>query len=203
MNPVEAKLAIETALLCAHEPLSLARLGELFEGAVSADAIEQVLAALERDWQGRGIELVCTASGWRFRSRASMRVYLERLYPERPARPSRAMMETLAIIAYRQPVTRGDIERIRGVEVSAQVIRALEDRGWIETVGRRDSLGRPALFGTTRTFLDDLGLRALADLPAVPPEPASGGAPVLQSQPWTGSAVPDASVFPEPPQPQP
>lgn len=195
MNPVEAKLAIEAALLCAHEPLSLQRLMDLFDGALDQEAIGQALADLRRDWEHRGIELVATASGWCFRSRASMRVYLDRLYPDKPPRLSRALLETLAIIAYRQPVTRGDIERIRGVEVSAQLIRALEERGWIEVVGRRDSLGRPALFGTTQGFLNDVGLRALEDLPVVPPEPQAGGPDAPPQPPSDPPAVAQAWPF--------
>ncbi len=166
MNTAEAKLVIETALLCAQDPLSVAELRKLFADEVGADTVRALLESLRNDWRGRGVELVALASGWRFQSRPAMRPYLDRLRPDKPPRYSRAVLETLAIIAYRQPVTRGDIEQIRGVDVSSQVIKTLEDRRWIEVVGRRDTLGRPALFGTTRTFLDDLGLQSLADLPA-------------------------------------
>lgn len=156
---------IETALLCAQDPLSVAELRKLFVDEVGADTVRALLESLRADWRDRGVELVALASGWRFQSRPAMRPYLDRLRPEKPPRYSRAVLETLAIIAYRQPVTRGDIEQIRGVDVSSQVIKTLEDRRWIEVVGRRDTLGRPALFGTTRIFLDDLGLRSLAELP--------------------------------------
>ena len=166
MNTAEAKLVIETALLCAQDPLSVAELRKLFADEVGADTVRALLESLRNDWRDRGVELVALASGWRFQSRPAMRPYLDRLRPDKPPRYSRAVLETLAIIAYRQPVTRGDIEQIRGVDVSSQVIKTLEDRRWIEVVGRRDTLGRPALFGTTRTFLDDLGLKSLADLPA-------------------------------------
>lgn len=186
MDSVEAKLAIETALLCAQEPLPVTQLGRLFDPPADVVTVRSLLDQIGRDWDARGVELVALASGWRFQSRASMRPYLDRLRPDKPPRASRAMMETLAIIAHRQPVTRGDIERIRGVEVSSQVIRALEERGWIEVVGRRETLGRPAQFGTTRAFLDDLGLRALADLAALPD--ASPGLP----------ASDEPAAFPEP-----
>ena len=166
MDLVEAKLAIETALLCATEPLPVTRLAGLFDPPAEPGVVRDAIDQIERTWRERGIELVELASGWRFRSRPAMRTYLDRLRPDKSPRASRAMLETLAIIAHRQPVTRGDIEAIRGVEVSAHVIRTLEDRGWIEVVGRRDTLGRPVQFGTTRAFLDDLGLRSLADLAA-------------------------------------
>lgn len=165
MNTSEAKLVLETALLCANQPLSLAELRKLFVDELDADTIRSILDELKEDWRDRGLELVNVASGWRFQSRPSMRVYLERLNPERPPKYSRAVLETLAIIAYKQPVTRGDIEEIRGVTVSSNVIRTLEDRNWIEVIGHRDAPGRPALFGTTRQFLSDLGLSALDELP--------------------------------------
>ena len=165
MNTSEARLVLETALLCAQEPLQLSELRKLFADEVGNDTIRSLLDELHQAWADRGVELVSLASGWRFQSRPGMRPYLERLNPEKPPKYSRAVMETLAIVAYRQPVTRGDIEEIRGVTVSSQVIKALEDRGWIEVIGHRDAPGRPALFGTTRHFLDDLGLRALDELP--------------------------------------
>lgn len=167
MNTPEATKILEAALLTSREPLSIARLRSLYEDPVGPDTVRQLLEDLRIAWQGRSLELVCLAGGWRFQSAPQLAPYLARLNPEKPPRYSRAVMETLAIIAYRQPVTRGDIESIRGVTVSAQVIRTLEDRGWIETVGYREVIGRPALLGTTRGFLDDLGLQSLAQLPAL------------------------------------
>ena len=171
MNTVEAKKVLETALLCAHEPLSINDLKKLYvesvEGGeeVGADAIKSMLEELREDWRDKGIEIVSLSTGWRFQSRPEMKKYLERLNPEKPPKYSRATLETLAIIAYRQPVTRGDIEEIRGVTVNSQTIKLLEDRGWIEAIGHRDVPGRPALFATTRQFLDDLGLTSLDQLP--------------------------------------
>jgi len=165
MNAHEAKIVLEAALLTAQQPLSLTDIDKLFGGEFDTATLQALLDELRRDWQGRGVELASLASGWSFQSTPAMQTYLERLNPERPPRYSRAALETLAIIAYRQPVTRGDIEEIRGVTVSSQVIRALEERGWIETVGHREVAGRPALLATTRAFLDDLGLRSLQELP--------------------------------------
>jgi len=175
MDTVEAKKVLETALLCAREPLSIHSLKKLYVetddqgnalgAGVGADTIKELLEELWQDWQGRGIEVVSLSSGWRFQSRPEMKLYLERLNPEKPQKYSRATLETLAIIAYRQPVTRGDIEEIRGVAVNSQTIKMLEDRGWVDTVGYRDVIGRPALLGTTRQFLDDLGLESLSQLP--------------------------------------
>jgi segregation and condensation protein B len=165
MNTQEAKIVLETALICAQEPLKLGELRKLFADSVSADTVRTLLEDLRQDWSGRGVELVGLASGWRFQSKPAMRSYLDRLHPEKPPKYSRAVLETLAIIAYRQPVTRGDIEEIRGVTVNTQVVKQLEDRGWIEVIGHRDVPGRPALYATTRQFLDDLGLRALDELP--------------------------------------
>jgi len=165
MMMTEAKRVVETALLCAQEPLPVNELRKLFEPQADRGLIEGVLDELAGDWADRGLRLAQLSTGWRFVSRPEMRMYLERLNPEKPARYSRAVMETLAIIAYRQPVTRGDIEEIRGVTVSTQVIKSLEERGWVEVIGHRDAPGRPGLYATTRQFLDDLGLRALADLP--------------------------------------
>ena len=177
MNTVEAKIVLETALICAAAPLPLRDLRQLFDDQVGPDTLRLLLDELARDWQGRGVELACVAGGWRFQSRPQMRVYLDRLNPEKPPRYSRAVLETLAIVAYRQPVTRGDIEEIRGVTVTTQIVKQLEDRGWIEAIGFRDSPGRPALYATTRQFLDDLGLRSLQDLPPLeaPGEPMGAG----------------------------
>ena len=165
MNSADAKRVLETALICAQQPLQLRELRALFDDALGADTVKQILLELQLDWSGRGVELVCVASGWRFQSRPDMRLYLERLHPEKPPRYSRATLETLAIIAYRQPVTRGDIEDIRGVTVNSLIVKQLEDRGWVEVIGHRESIGRPALFATTRHFLDDLGLVSLEQLP--------------------------------------
>jgi segregation and condensation protein B len=165
LNPHEVKTVLEAALLAAREPLPLPVLKKLFEEEINHDTLRALLDELRGDWAGRGVELVNLASGWRFQTRPEFQHYLERLSPEKPARYSRAVMETLAIIAYRQPVTRGDIEDIRGVVVSTNVIKTLEDRGWIDTVGHREVPGRPALFGTTKIFLDDFGLLSLSELP--------------------------------------
>ena len=179
MNTDEAKRVLETALLCAREPMSIHGMKKLFAevdaqgrqvgAGVGADTIKILLEELRQDWDGRGIEIVSLASGWRFQSRPEMKPYLDRLSPEKPPRYSRATLETLAIIAYRQPVTRGDIEEIRGVAVNSQTIKMLEDRGWIDVVGHREVVGRPALLGTTRQFLDDLGLASLSQLPPLQP----------------------------------
>lgn len=165
LNPHEVKKILEAALLSANQPLTLPVLRKLFDEEINHDTVRALLDELRREWTGRGVELVNLASGWRFQTRPEFQRYLERLSPEKPPRYSRAVMETLAIIAYRQPVTRGDIEEIRGVAVSTNVIKALEDRGWIDVVGHREVPGRPALFGTTKTFLDDLGLLSLEELP--------------------------------------
>lgn len=165
MNTADARRILETALLCAAEPVSLRDLRLLFEDVLGADAVKALLLELQQDWQHKGVELVHVASGWRFQSRPEMRTYLERMAPEKPPKYARATLETLAIIAYRQPVTRGDIEDIRGVAVNSLIIKQLEDRGWVETIGHRETLGRPALLATTRQFLDDLGLQALDQLP--------------------------------------
>jgi segregation and condensation protein B len=167
MNTRDARRVLETALICAQQPLSVRELRHLFDGMLSADSVRMLLDDLARDWQDRGVELVCVASGWRFQSRPEMRVHLDRLYPDKPARYSRATMETLSIVVYRQPVTRGDIEDIRGVTVSTQIVRQLEERGWIEVIGHREGPGRPALYATTRQFLDDLGLKSLDQLPSL------------------------------------
>ena len=171
MNTAEAKRVLETALLCAHEALTVNDLKKLFtvtegeEPALEADTIKEILTELQLDWAERGIELVPLSTGWRFQSRAEMKVFLDRLHPEKPPKYTRATLETLAIIAYRQPVTRGDIEEIRGVAVNSQTIKLLEDRGWVDAIGHRDVPGRPALLATTKQFLDDLGLSSLEELP--------------------------------------
>jgi len=164
-NPTEAKRIIEAALLSSQEPLSLAELKRLFEDEIGPDTLRRLLDELREDWSGRAVELVNLASGWRFQTRPEFQPFAERLNPDKPPRYSRAVMETLAIIAYRQPVTRGDVEDIRGVAVSAQIVQTLESRGWIDVVGHRDTPGRPALYATTKAFLDDLGLRSLQELP--------------------------------------
>lgn len=165
LSPIEVKRVIEAALLASQEPLSLADLRRLFDEDVGADTLRRLLAELREDWSGRGVELATLASGWRFQTRPEYQSYLDRLNPDKPPRYSRAVMETLAIIAYRQPVTRGDIEDIRGVTVSAHIMQTLEGRGWVDTVGHRETPGRPMLYATTRKFLDDLGLRSLEELP--------------------------------------
>lgn len=183
MNTDDARRVLETALLCTEQPLSLRELRQLFDDEVGADTLRTLLDELGREWRGRGVELVTLASGWRFQSRPEMRSYLDRLHPEKPPRYSRAVLETLAIIAYRQPVTRGDIEDIRGVVVGSQIVRQLEERGWIEVIGHREAPGRPALYATTRQFLDDLGLARLDQLPALEGgvAPASADALPLQA----------------------
>jgi segregation and condensation protein B len=165
MNTAAAKRVLETALICAQQPLQLRDLRMLFDDELGADTVKQLLLDLQLEWSGRGVELVAVATGWRFQSRPEMRLYLDRLHPEKPPRYSRATLETLAIIAYRQPVTRGDIEDIRGVTVNSLIIKQLEDRGWVEVIGHRETVGRPALLATTRQFLDDLGMGSLEQLP--------------------------------------
>jgi segregation and condensation protein B len=189
MNTQDAKRVLETALICAQQPMPLRDMRTLFDDALSPDTLRLLLDELVRDWEGRGVELVPVAAGWRFQSRPEMREYLDRLNPEKPPKYSRAVMETLAIVAYRQPVTRGDIEDIRGVAVNSQIVKQLEDRGWVEVIGHREAPGRPALFATTRQFLDDLGLASLEQLPllqaasglTLPPELAEAQA-VLQAE---------------------
>jgi segregation and condensation protein B len=177
MNTSQAKRVLETALICAQQPLSLPALRSLFDDQIGADTLKSLLDELVLDWQGRGVELVPLAGGWRFQSRPEMREYLDRLNPEKPPKYSRAVLETLAIVAYRQPVTRGDIEDIRGVAVGTQIVKQLEERGWIEAIGHREAPGRPALYATTRQFLDDLGLASLEQLPAL--DATAGGEPQL------------------------
>ncbi|HEY0877172.1 MAG TPA: SMC-Scp complex subunit ScpB [Zeimonas sp.] len=183
MNTEEAKIVLEAALLCSSQPLSIGELRRLFDDELDGDTIRNLLDALRADWNGRGVELSSLATGWRFQSTPQMAAYLGRLNSEKPPRYSRALLETLAIIAYRQPVTRGDIEEIRGVTVAGHLVRTLEERGWIEVIGHKDVLGRPELLGTTRQFLDDLGLRSLAELPPLlEPGQASEAADVLEQR---------------------
>ena len=167
MDTIEAKRVLETALLCAQQPMALRDIKALFEDQLEAPQLRELLLSLQSDWTDRGVELVELASGWRFQSRADMRHFLDRLHPEKPPRYSRAVMETLAIIAYRQPVTRGDMEDIRGVTINSLILKQLEDRGWVEVIGHRETVGRPGLYATTRQFLDDLGVESLDQLPAM------------------------------------
>ena len=165
MNTAQAKRVLETALLCASQPVSVRDLRVLFADALGADTVKQLLQELQLDWATRGLELVPVATGWRFQSRPDLREYLDRLHPEKPPKYTRAVLETLAIIAYRQPVTRGDMEDIRGVTINSLILKQLEDRGWVEVIGHRETVGRPGLFATTKQFLDDLGLTSLDQLP--------------------------------------
>ena len=175
MNSLEAKRVLETALLCATQPLQVRELRQLFHDELGADTIKTLLQDIQLDWAQRGLELVNVASGWRMQSRPEMRDFLDRLHPEKPPKYSRAALETLAIIAYRQPVTRGDMEDIRGVTVNSLVIKQLEDRGWVEVIGHRETVGRPMLYATTRQFLDDLGVASLDQLPPLEAQHASEG----------------------------
>ena len=165
MNMVDAKRVLETALICSQQPLPLRDMRALFSDSLGGDSLKNLLEELKDDWSAKGVELISVATGWRFQSRPEMREYLDRLHPERPPRYTRATLETLAIIAYRQPVTRGDMEDIRGVTINSLLIKQLEDRGWVEVIGHREAAGRPALYATTRQFLDDLGLHSLDQLP--------------------------------------
>jgi segregation and condensation protein B len=163
----EKRNIVEAALLAAGEPVAAGALAKLFDPALDTGAVHELLDDLARSWTGRSVELVQVATGWRFQCKPAVQSYLDRLTPEKPPRYSRAVMETLAIIAYQQPVTRGDIEAIRGVAVSTNIVKTLEDRQWVEVVGHRETPGRPALYATTKTFLDDLGLAALSELPSL------------------------------------
>ena len=165
LSPNDVKIVLEAALLAAQEPLPISELRKMFDEEIDAETLRKLLEELRDSWEGRGVELTATASGWRFQTRTSLQKFLERIHPDRAPRYSRAVLETLAIIAYRQPVTRGDIEDVRGVSVSTEVIRRLEERSWIEVIGHKEVPGRPALYATTKTFLDDLGLRSLQELP--------------------------------------
>jgi len=175
MNTADAKRILETALICSAQPLPVRELRVLFDDELGADTIKSLLVELQDEWTQRGLELVSVASGWRFQSRPEMRDHLDRLHPEKPPRYTRAALETLAIIAYRQPVTRGDMEDIRGVTINSQILKQLEDRNWVEVIGHRETVGRPALYATTRQFLDDLGLASLDQLPLIE-SPAQQGA---------------------------
>jgi segregation and condensation protein B len=195
MNTQQARRVLETALICSAHPLPMRDLRVLFNEALGADTVRELLDDLALEWAPKGVELVQVASGWRFQSRPEMREYLDRLHPEKPPKYTRAALETLAIIAYRQPVTRGDMEDIRGVTINSTVIKQLEDRGWVEVIGHRETVGRPALYATTRQFLDDLGLTSLDQLPALqdPHSPGMG----LQSLPGfedLGPAEPEVPV---------
>ncbi len=206
MNTMDAQRVLEAALLCAPQALAMRQLRTLFDDALDAQALEQILQALQQEWSERGLELVQVAGGWRFQSRPQLQPYLERLHAEKPQRHSRAALETLAIIAYRQPVTRGDIEDIRGVTVNSQTLRQLEERGWIEVVGHKETVGRPALFATTRQFLDDLGLQSLDQLPAL--DELAGGAQalvdrVMQLQDGAVAAAREVALPSAAPQPTP
>ena len=175
MNTLDAKRVLETALLCASQPLQVRELRQLFHDELGADTLKTLLESIQQDWQQRGLELVNVASGWRMQSRPEMRDFLDRMHPEKPPKYSRAAMETLAIIAYRQPVTRGDMEDIRGVTVNSLVVKQLEDRGWVEVIGHRETVGRPMLYATTRQFLDDLGISSLDQLPPLETQGATEG----------------------------
>ena len=167
MNTADAKSILEAALICSAQPLPVRDLRVLFGDELGADTIKTLLFELQEDWAQRGLELVSVGSGWRFQSRPEMRDHLDRLHPEKPPRYTRAVLETLAIIAYRQPVTRGDMEDIRGVTINSLILKQLEDRNWVEVIGHRETVGRPSLFATTRQFLDDLGLESLDQLPVI------------------------------------
>lgn len=191
MNTVDAKRVLETALICAQQPLPLREMGVLFNGTLNLDSIKMLLGDLQNDWSDRGAELVQIATGWRFQSRPQMREYLDRLHPEKPPRYTRATLETLAIIAYRQPVTRGDMEDIRGVTINSLILKQLEDRGWVDVIGHRETVGRPALYATTKQFLDDLGVSSLNELPPMdsPNEPTA-----MLEQIEFGMSAPDLAL---------
>jgi segregation and condensation protein B len=192
MNLAHASRILETALLCGQQALSVRDMATLFQDALGEEDILALLAQLQTEWEAKGIELVQVASGWRFQSRPQMREYLDRLHPEKPPRYTRATLETLAIIAYRQPVTRGDMEDIRGVTINSLLLKQLEDRGWVEVIGHREAPGRPALFATTKQFLDDLGLSSLGDLP---PLEAMGQANVQMLADAVSGASPNAELL--------
>lgn len=169
MNTSDAKRILETALMCAQQPLLVRDMRVLFDEEIGADTLKTMLQELQQDWAFKGVELINVATGWRFQSRPEMREFLDRLTPEKPPKYTRAVLETLAIIAYRQPATRGDMEDIRGVTINSLILKQLEDRGWIEVIGHRESVGRPALFATTKQFLDDMGIQSLDQLPELGP----------------------------------
>jgi segregation and condensation protein B len=203
MKTLDAKRVLEAALICSSQPIALREMSALFAGEVGNDTLRTLLGELADECKERAIELVAVASGWRYQTRAEMAPYLARLDPERPPRYSRAVLETLAIIAYRQPVTRGDIEDIRGVAVASSVMKQLEDRGWIEAIGYREAPGRPALLATTRQFLDDLGIVSLEQLPTLAgadgePIAAIGSAGVSQASLSFAEALAEAAASAEP-----
>lgn len=199
MNTADAKRILETALICSAQPLPLRELRVLFNDELGADTIKSLLHEMQDDWSQRGLELINVATGWRFQSRPEMRDHLDRLHPEKPPRYTRAALETLAIMAYRQPVTRGDMEDIRGVTINSMILKQLEDRGWVEVIGHRETVGRPALYATTRQFLDDLGLASLDQLPMIEaPQHAQAMAEALSrgidaDQPGLPIGEPDAA----------
>ena len=211
MNLADAKRVLETALICTQQPMPVRDMRALFADELGADTLKTLLEELHDDWAGKGVELVQVATGWRFQSRPEMREFLDRLHPEKPPRYTRATLETLAIIAYRQPVTRGDMEDIRGVTINSLLIKQLEDRGWVEVIGHREAPGRPALYATTRQFLDDLGLASLDQLPMLDaPAQASQAfeslmpldaepAELQVEMPLTTDAEPAADTDPPPP----
>ena len=197
LQPQDASRILEAALLCSSQPMSVRDMRQLFDDTVSADAVRAMLAQIQSQWQDKGVTLCEVASGWRFQTRPEVQVHLDRLHPEKPPKYSRATLETLAIIAYKQPVTRGDIEDIRGVTVSSNIVKQLEDRGWVEVIGHRDAPGRPALFATTRQFLDDLGLSSLAQLPLLDGMPVGQALlPGLEPEPQ-GALLPSPSPEPD------
>lgn len=196
LSPDEVKLVLEAALLAAQQPLPVSELRKMFDEEISADTLRHLLDELRETWKDRGVELAVTAGGWRFQTRVSLQKYLERIHPEKPPRYSRAVLETLAIIAYRQPVTRGDIEEIRGVTVSTEVVKRLEDRGWIDVIGHKETPGRPALYATTSSFLDDLGLRSLQELP--PLEDIAKTLDLTQTPPPASQPAPDEPATAQP-----
>ncbi|WP_086924970.1 SMC-Scp complex subunit ScpB [Variovorax sp. JS1663] len=188
MNTADAKRILETALICSTQPLPVRELRVLFDDELGADTIKSLLLELQEDWSQRGLELVSVATGWRFQSRPELRDHLDRLHPEKPPRYTRAALETLAIIAYRQPVTRGDMEDIRGVTINSQILKQLEDRNWVEVIGHRETVGRPALYATTRQFLDDLGLESLDQLPVIETPAQQAGLVAALAQAADGQA---------------
>ena len=196
LSPDEVKLVLEAALLAAQEPLPISELRRMFDEEIGADTLRRLLDELRDTWKDRGVELTVTAGGWRFQTRISVQKYLERIHPEKPPRYSRAVLETLAIIAYRQPVTRGDIEDIRGVTVSSEVLKRLEDRGWIDVIGHKETPGRPALYATTPSFLDDLGLRSLQELP--PLDDIAKTLDLTQTPPPASQPAPDEPATAQP-----
>jgi len=201
MNTQQARRVLETALICSAQPLPMRELRVLFHEELGVDTLRTLLDELALEWSDRGVELVQVASGWRFQSRPHMREYLDRLNPEKPPKYTRAALETLAIIAYRQPVTRGDMEDIRGVTINTTVIKQLEDRGWVEVIGHRETVGRPGLYATTRQFLDDLGLTSLDQLPTLQdpqaPEMALQSLPGFEEVSMGEAPLADNAAFPE------